>query len=142
MGDHGNRAREVGEDTAVPVTEHHLAPVPEGIGELVAVVDVSVQAHPVTVDRVPGEHLLEEIPRLAEHVECPVDGDVGRLRPVLGPRQNREGQRRGVPAVVDRPTSVAGSGDTGAAHAAVPMGARDDLLGTTAEPVVGTQEIG
>jgi hypothetical protein len=29
-----------------------------------------------------------------------------------------------------------------AAHAAVPMGARDDLLGTTAEPVVGTQEIG
>ena len=76
MGDDVEGTSKIGEAHAVAVAEHHLPPVPEGVVEFRAPVDVAVQTHPVAVDRVAVEHLLVEVPRRPESVEGSVDGVV------------------------------------------------------------------
>ena len=88
MGDHVERFGEIGEDPPVPVTEHHLLPVPEGVVVLHAAVNISLQPHAPVVDRVAVVDVLVELTSRAEPVERLVDRVVGGGRPVLRPGQH------------------------------------------------------
>ena len=106
VGDDVERTGEVGEEHAVAVAEHHLLPVPEGVGVAVAIVDVPIQPHAEVVDGVPLQDRPVEVARLSQAVEGIVDGCIRRGARELGPHQAGATEVVGVPDVEDRPPPI------------------------------------
>ncbi|CAM5493957.1 hypothetical protein STANM309S_04543 [Streptomyces tanashiensis] len=61
VADDVDREREVEEELAVAVAEHHLLAVPEGVVVLLVVVDGGAERQPGAVDRVVAEGVQEEV---------------------------------------------------------------------------------
>src|SRR3712207_2213585 len=110
MGDHVKGAGKVGEQDAIAVAEYHLLAIPERVVVAGIEVDVSIEAHPSIIDRIPAQHLAIERAGGSQAFKCACDGLVARCLTLLRPDQNSASDPGSVLTVEDAPAPVRGSG--------------------------------
>ena len=101
MTDYVQVQRETVEKLAIPVAINHLAPVPESVVVLLAVVHGGIQAQSVVVHGIAPQYLLVEIVCVSRILVGFRDGDITRFRVAL-PADKGSGQAFARLRVIDR----------------------------------------